>query len=262
MGKLLEMKISKAWEFIRANGKVLLFFAVTVLLSYRIGLTIVYPNPYFWLFILAIPIAFFLLRNSEVGFILIMISVFFADWLFGAGIIPAQLTWLPELVLIAYVFKIIATRKSLIRTPIDIPILIFIGIGIASALLNGKTFVSTLLAFRLDLRFVLMFYILVNLDFDENFFKRMITVLSFLLVIQVPVAFIKFLRYGQMEASIGTYGSFGGGLSTNVLEYLVRQETEQKISNEAEDHADAEHATENVADDVADRGAPCGRRAE
>jgi len=59
-----------------------------------------------------------------------------------------------------------------------------------------------------------MFYLLINLDLDEQFFRFMFKVLMFLLVIQLPVAFIKYLRFGQMESAIGTYAYFGGGLST------------------------------------------------
>ena len=204
-----------AFIFVRSTEKVkILILALgLIFLSYRIGLSIVYPNPYFWLILIAIPIAIVLLKKGDLGIILIMFSVFFADWLYGLGLIPSQLTWLPETILIILALKVVATKKRLIGSPIDIPIVLFILVGFVSTFANSTSLISTFLAFRLDLKFVLMFYVLINLDFKERFFKQMIKVLIVLLILQVPVALIKFLKFGQNEASIGTYGTFGGALS-------------------------------------------------
>lgn len=179
-----------------------------------IGYNIVKANDYFWLLIAGIPITLVLLKNNKLGILLITVSVFFGDWLYGAGLIPAQLTWFPEVAIIIYSFKMVLVRRKLVTTPLDLPIVMFLGLTVCSMLLNSTSPFSLFLALRLDMKFILMFYLLVNLDFDDKFFRIMFKVIIFLLVIQVPVAILKYLIYGQMESAIGTYAQFGGGLST------------------------------------------------
>lgn len=206
--------IDKISLFIVNKTRALTAVIAIIFLGYFIGRNIVRSNPYFWLIVVASPVLLVLLKNTKLGILLIILSVFFADWLYGTGLIPAQLTWLPEVVLLIYVIKAVFLRKKFIATPIDIPIILFCVVAVISMFITSTSPISVLLALRLDLKFILMFYLLINLDFDEYFFKRIMSMLILLLVIQVPVAIGKYMRFGQMEASIGTYGSFGGGLST------------------------------------------------
>jgi hypothetical protein len=182
---------------------------------------IVYPiiklsqaSPYFLVFLFAIPIILILLKDKQIGFYLIIIWVFFADWFVQIGVVPTQLTWLPEIVLVVYTLSFLLREKFIRRTPFDIPILLFVIIGIISAIFNGRTPVSVLLTFRLDLKFILMFYLLVSFDLPEKFYKTMTNVFLILLVIQIPTALIKYTIYGQGEMAIGTYALYGGTYST------------------------------------------------
>ena len=197
-------------------GRIRAYLPVLAVLvfGFLIGRNIVRANAYFWLIIAAIPVSLVLLKNSKLGILLITVSVFFGDWLYGAGLIPAQLTWLPETVILVYSLKTIVIRKRFVSTPLDFPIVMFLVIAVCSMILNSTSPFALFLALRLDMKFILMFYLLINLDLDEQFFRLMFKVVTFLLVIQVPVAFLKYLRFGQMESAIGTYAYFGGGIST------------------------------------------------
>jgi len=198
------------------RGRIRTYLPVLAVLVFGllIGRNIVRANAYFWLMIAAVPVTLVLLKNSKLGILLITVSVFFGDWLYGAGLIPAQLTWLPETVIMIYSCKTILIRRRFVSTPLDLPIMMFLVVAVCSMILNSTSPFSLFLALRLDIKFILMFYLLINLDLDELFFRFMLKVLMFLLVIQLPVAFIKYLRFGQMESAIGTYAYFGGGIST------------------------------------------------
>lgn len=171
-------------------------------------------SPYFLLFIVAIPFVSLLLESKEIGFYLILIWVFFADWFVQLAIIPTQLSWLPEIVLVIYTLSFFYKKKSFVRTPIDIPILLFMIISVISAIYNARHPFSVLLALRLDLRFILMFYLLISSNLRENFYRTMIKTFLFLLVVQIPTALIKYTIYGQGEMAIGTYAAWGGTYST------------------------------------------------
>lgn len=185
---------------------------LTVVVLALIRLTQV--SSYFLLFIFVLPLIFVLVRDRKIGFYLIVFWVFFADWFNQLGLIPTQLTWFPEIILLVYTLVFIYKHKSIIRTPIDIPVVIFIAIAVISAVYNAKSPIALLLALRLDLKFILMFYLLVNFRLSEKFYRNMIKLFLFLLLLQVPVAVIKYFIYGQGERAIGTYAAYGGTYST------------------------------------------------
>ncbi len=106
------------------------------------------------------------------------------------------------------------SENKLVRTPVDLPIFLFVLWGILSALVNSQHMVTTFIGFRFDLKFVLMFLLLVNLNPDEQFFRRMSRLLILLLLIQVPVALVKYTIYGQGEGAVGTYSYHTGTHST------------------------------------------------
>lgn len=186
-----------------------------VLLAIFTGVSIVSLDPYKWLAIGVIPIVYGLLRFSSFGFYIILISVFFADWFIQLELIPDQLGWLPEIVLILLALKVLIVNrgKRFTRTPIDLPLAIFLLVSILSGIINTVSPVKAFLALRLDLKFILMFYLLINLNMSEKVYKNMMKLFFLLLLIQVPTALVKYAIYGQGEQAIGTYAAWGGGYS-------------------------------------------------
>jgi hypothetical protein len=205
------MKFEKILKFLKEH-KILIFILTIFLAYYLVKLS--GTSSYFLLFIFFLPFVILLLKNRKIGFYLIMIWVFFADWFVQIGLVPTQLTWLTEIVLVIYTLSLLYKKKHFVRTPIDIPVILFIIIGIISAVYNGRHPFFLLLAFRLDLRFILMFYLLVSFNLSEKFYKTMIKLFLILLVIQIPTALIKYAIYGQGEMAIGTYALYGGTYST------------------------------------------------
>ncbi len=169
---------------------------------------------YLLLILISIPFIYIITKNKKMGFFIIMFWVFFADWPMQLNIVPTQLTWLPEIILLIYMMILSIEKKLFNNTAITLSIFTFIVIGIISAIVNMRDIISVLLAFRLDLKFIIMFYCLIQFQFTEKFYKFMLKWLYIFLIIQLPVSIYKFFIYGQGEFAIGTYGAWGGTLST------------------------------------------------
>ena len=187
------------------------------IVGYYIGMLVIKDNPFFLLVALSVPLCLILFTNPNISLYLIIFSVFFADWSVYLGLIPPQLTLLPEAALFFLTIRILILKHSerkFIKNPINIPILLFILLGLISTFINSQSIGTAIVGFRFDLKYVLMFFLVVNLNPDEQFFKRMIRILIILLLIQVPVSLVKLKIYGQGESAIGTYAGYGGVPST------------------------------------------------
>jgi len=206
------MKVIDTFSDIFSYSKILT--TLSILIALTLSYALMSGNAYLLTGIIALFLFIVLLKNNEIGFYIILISVFFADWLWQLGLIPVQFTWLPEIIIIFYLLKAIILKRIYIKTPLNKVIFAFFIVGIISAIINAKDIISVLLTFRLDFKFILMFYLLLLLKLPEKFYKNQMKLILILLLIQIPVAIIKYFIYGQGEMAIGTYGLYGGTYST------------------------------------------------
>ena len=155
---------------------------------------------------------------------MIIFSVFFADWLSTLGLIPVSFTWLPDIALILLLGRLItqlARGKKYIRTGVELPFIFFVIWGVASMMINGTPSIGMIMSFRQLLKFAGMFFIIIQFQFKENFYKQITTILIILMTIQVPTALVKMMIYGRSEWAIGTYAYFGGGMTTILLLFVL-----------------------------------------
>jgi hypothetical protein len=66
-----------------------------------------------------------------------------------------------------------------------------------------------------------MFFIIIQFQFKEKFYKQITTILIILMTIQVPTALVKMMIYGRSEWAIGTYAYFGGGMTTILMLFVL-----------------------------------------
>ncbi len=205
------------------QSKLPYYLILAPLLGAVIGLFAVQEDPVLLLIGFFLSVRFIIFNNAKVLPIIIMISVFFADWLSAIGLIPYSFTWLPDLALLIFSMKVVLQQiqePKRIRTSIDLPLFVFIFWGLISMVLNHQSPFNMFFSLRQMLKFSLMFYLLVYINFDEQFIKRLNKLLIFLIIIQVPTALIKMTVHGRTEFAIGTYANFGGGM-TPVLTLFV-----------------------------------------
>jgi len=194
-----------------------------ILVGALVGLMIAKNDPLFIFVAFFLSVRLILFSNTNVFLYVITISVFFADWLHVLGLIPEQFTWIPDMILLFLMFRVVAMiirEKRFVRTSLDLPVIAFVFWGALSMFITGQPPVSLFISLRQIIKFSLLFYVIQYLHFDNAFFKRLIYLLIFLFAIQVPTAIIKMFIYGQGEHAIGTYAYFGGGL-TAILPVIV-----------------------------------------
>jgi hypothetical protein len=201
----------------RAHIKLWSYNAVGFLLGCYLGFLIIRDNPFFLLISISLPLGLILFTNPKIGLFIIMFSVFFVDWFMQLGLLSPHMTLLPEAALFFLTIRVVIVNMSeqkFTKTFIYIPIFLFILLGLLSTIINSQHIGTAIVGFRLDLKYVLMFFLIINLNPDEQFFKRMIRIIMVLLLIQIPVALVKLKSYGQGEWAIGTYAGHGGYPST------------------------------------------------
>ena len=200
----------------RMNRTRVLFLAAALFLAFLIAYNIVHANPYLWLGILLFFLVLGIGRSNILGLYLIAGSIFFADWLAALNIIPSQMTLLPEILIILYLFKSLLVKPKRMNPRFLLLLVPFLVTILVSLAINAgeEHFVTILFGFRSLFRYIILFYVIQILPYPDRGIKLFIKVLLILLVIQIPVAIIKLFIYGQGETAIGTYSEAGGTYST------------------------------------------------
>jgi hypothetical protein len=187
----------------------LLKIPMVLILGYYIGKTMVYPQPFIWLLAISFLISFVVFKKPKAGIFILIISVFFLDWLEKSYFfLPRQITWLKDVTILLLLLRsltLIVFRKEVKRTPIDLFLLAFIGVGIISAILNSVSPAVMILGMRKPLKYLLLFYVIVHSDFDESFFKMTLKILLIIAFLQIPVSIAEFFIWTpEMGESLGS----------------------------------------------------------
>lgn len=82
-----------------------------------------------------------------------------------------------------------ANRKKLSGSPIDRSVLIFIGLTITTVIINNAPVFESFIGFKSAFRFLLLFYVLANFEFDRVLIRRMFSALILVAVLQSLIAF-------------------------------------------------------------------------
>ena len=192
---------------------------IMFILGAMTGLIYMTLTPIWWLMFLAIAIMIAIFVSNKVGILIILATLFLFHWLFGVfRAIPKEITWLPDVIIMILTIKVLylqAKKKIWHRTPIDLPLLALIVLGILSATYNDVHIVTLVFGFRKFFKFILMFYILRNIERDEKFYRQMLITLFILAVLQIPVTI----------AQATFFGTTGTDIADNVNGTLGRNST-------------------------------------
>ncbi|HVP37451.1 MAG TPA: hypothetical protein VMT04_10685 [Terriglobales bacterium] len=97
------------------------------------------------------------------------------------------------LTFIALVFKKITEKKPFVRTAVDVPVFIFATVVFLSGLLNQIPFLEIILFIRIVLRYYILYFVVVNLELDREFSKKLIKGLIIIVLIQFVLGFAQVL---------------------------------------------------------------------
>lgn len=102
---------------------------------------------------------------------------------------------LDELLLVAltirWILPVLAGKRSIRRTPLDIPFLFFLLFYVFSVFINGVPLSHAIFGFRDVFQFVLLFYILVQIDFGQELLLRGINWIFLIAAANFAVLFIQ-----------------------------------------------------------------------
>lgn len=221
----MKMLFDKYFLRFRIPKNSVIIFSFITFLAYVIATNILKQNAYIWLLLTGSALGIFIIKYHKAGLVLVFVSLFLLDWLSDViGLIPRQVTWVPEVILIILLLKILfisATEKKFLRTPIDYLVLCLIILGIISAFVNYSKFIVTFAGFRNYFKFYLLFYVTAFLDYDDQFLKKLLKFLILLAFIQIPITILqKYLYIGQSSGDpIG--GTLGVGTSGTLTLFLL-----------------------------------------
>ena len=153
-------------------------------------------SPTFKVLIFLLPVAIVVLNKPKWGVYVLLTTIFYADWLsMKWNILPRAASWQIEMVIailfLTAIARITLRNGKIIRTPLDKFFIILVVIGVVSHFINSSSPVITALGIRNTFKYPLFFYLLVQLDLDEKFYKNVIKYFIFLALIQIVVAIIQ-----------------------------------------------------------------------
>jgi hypothetical protein len=149
-------------------------------------------------------------------------------WTDELGLLPGPMRFFDDVLFGLLAVRVLADRlrtgRSLIATRWDVPILIFLGVGLLSALVNEVPFANAVAGIRAPLLFALLFYIVVNAPelFDTRFLDWIWRVMLGFALVQVLTGIYQYpLRSFGADSLTGTLGPGGANdLGVFLLPFL------------------------------------------
>ena len=110
--------------------------------------------------------------------------------------------------------------KTFFRTPLDPPIFLFLQIAIVSAIANGSGLFESIVNIRPVFRYVVLFYIIVNIKISSSQANQILKYTIYAGVAQLGIALLQFLSRGALDSILqprATDVAIGGATKDFVL---------------------------------------------
>jgi hypothetical protein len=118
------------------------------------------------------------------------------------------------------IFSKLLKRIPLSRTPLDLPIILFVVSAILSTLVNHSPIFGSIVSLRPLLRFIPLFYLTVNLNITFNQARKISRTIIFAGTVQVAIGILQFLSRGALDSLLlprATDTEIGGVSKTYIL---------------------------------------------
>ena len=150
-------------------------------------------------------------------FFTIMFMALFGGLFFSFGV-PRYFSLITELTVYIYLLISIISRNGRgfpFPTIIVIPTS-FLFISLLSIMLNGTPIINAILSLKALFTSLFFFVAIVLLEPDFKTLKKMNNFVFYLLISQLPVVALKFLKYGISERTMGAYAVHDGSIATTL----------------------------------------------
>lgn len=101
--------------------------------------------------------------------------------------------------LIALLIRRVLTGKPIRRTPVDVPLLVFLGVALLSIVLNRAPIFESLLNLRSLFRYVALFYFVINLDLSRAQINRLVRVILLIGLLQIGIGSLQLISDGGIN---------------------------------------------------------------
>ena len=158
-------------------------------------------------------VAVLMLVNPRAAIVTIILGVFSFDYAVSQGILPVMGRWtLDGLILLLFSRVILYKRRTtglFFRSPIAKLLVIWVATVVLSAAANASPVVQLVLGLRPYVRFVLLYFCLLEFDWDEAFLAKCVRLMTLLFVAQVPISFAQRLLRLDPDYVSGTLPGTG-----------------------------------------------------
>lgn len=178
--------------------------------------------------------AYLIISKPKIAVWIIISVVYLFTYLIGLDILPRVVKWTVEgsiFLLALQILAIKAIQKKKIVLPFGVLFLSVILFSLFSSLVNNVNFITALLGLRLHFKYIALFYLLINLDFKEEFYTKTIKILFLIAIFQIPVTIMQQLTWnpqntqgymGKPVAAVDVAGgTFGWGDTTGILACFI-----------------------------------------
>jgi len=153
-------------------------------------------------------------RSPHVALAITALSVMFVEALhYNLGLIPRQVTWLSDVFILLFAFRVFFFAKAKFmdqRDPFRIPLLLFSVVFVCSTLLNRVSPIVTLVTIRQYFKYVILYLAITSLPMSLKDISWSLRFLFHVVLIQVPIIIICFLLGIRGDYLAGGLGSAGG----------------------------------------------------
>lgn len=193
------------------------FFLVCALLMAAVFLGLLVTQGYFktlFLGILLVVVAGLIFSNPKTALVLITLSVFSFEYLAGQGILPTAGIWAVDgLVIMLLIRLMLINRNFKGRFWTGVIFKLFLAwllLVLASAVVNLTSPIQVIVGLRVYVRFILLYYCLLEYKWEPKFLKGCLILIVFLILLQLPVVFLQFNAGINFDGIAGTITDRGG----------------------------------------------------
>jgi len=172
-------KFLEKFNFVGLNRQTIVW--ITIILSLVLSMAIAFLSPWKVLLV-AIGLFFIFVSFSRPKYAVLFLAVYVPLEPFILKFIPDEIyvfaryfsESLIYILLASVIFKLLKREKRIVSTPIDLPFILFIIVALSSLVINLVPPFVGILGLRQILRFILFFYIIVYLNLDKKFIKKIL----------------------------------------------------------------------------------------
>jgi len=200
--------LHRRWKRLSVSAAMLFLFGIACLFTGNLIAT--GQQGIALLMAMAVPIAVVVLSSRIAPFYVIAIALFSLNSLSGWGMLPQQVTWVIDFVILLAVGKALFLwqrgEAGLPPTSLNLVVLGLAVVGAISVIVNGVAMPVVAAGVRHHFKYILMLYALCALKPDPSALRRLIWLLIGLAFLQTPVAVAQRVLLGIDDLVAGTLG--------------------------------------------------------